>query len=181
MERLIKVNKNSIKQESHASTLFRFFNLLRTNSPHQFIILLMIISMSFLCSSFVIKPVDSSSQLHHKNVAGMINNNVVNANTVDNNHKQHTISKWAIGRKSIVFDLKTPKVFYCPQSKQADDNKMIVKSVQLEKLCEFGGDPKPKGNPSDCYNDLDETEFACDEKKRFMVSSCNYYYLIITS
>lgn len=73
-------------------------------------------------------------------------------------------------RKSIVFDLKTPKVFYCPQEKPADTDKMIVKARPLDKLCQFQGQPRPKGSPSDCYNDVDETDFACDEKRRFMVS-----------
>ena len=76
----------------------------------------------------------------------------------------------APNRKSIVFDVKTPKVFYCPQEKPADPDKMIVKAQPLEKLCEFGGKQKPKNSPSDCYNDVDESDFACDEKKRFMVS-----------
>jgi hypothetical protein len=76
-------------------------------------------------------------------------------------------------RKSIVFDLKTPKVFYCPQEKPSDSEKMIVKSRPLDKLCEFQGQPKPKNTPSDCYNDVDETEFACDEKRRFMVSDAD--------
>lgn len=76
-----------------------------------------------------------------------------------------------IERKSIVFDIKTPKVFYCPQEKPADLEKLIVKAQPLDKLCEFEGKPKPKGSKSDCYNDVDETEFACDEKRRFMVSS----------
>lgn len=75
-----------------------------------------------------------------------------------------------LNRKSIVFDIKTPKVFYCPQEKPADANKVIVKAKPLDKLCEFGGKSKPKNEPGDCYNDLDETEFACEEKKRFMVS-----------
>lgn len=79
-------------------------------------------------------------------------------------------NKKDISRKSIVFDIKTPKVFYCPQEKQSDYSKTIVKAKPLEKLCEFEGKPKPKGSPSDCYNDVDETEFACDEKKRFLVS-----------
>lgn len=74
-----------------------------------------------------------------------------------------------ISRKSIVFDIKTPKVFYCPQEKQSDYSKMIVKAKPLEKLCEFEGKPKPKGFPSDCYNDVDETDYACDEKRRFLV------------
>lgn len=76
----------------------------------------------------------------------------------------------APSRKSIVFDVKTPKVFYCPQEKPADPDKMIVKAQPLDKLCEFGGKQKPKNLPSDCYNDVDESDFACDEKKRFMVS-----------
>lgn len=74
-------------------------------------------------------------------------------------------------RKSIVFDLKTPKVFYCPQEKPADMDKMIVKARPLDKLCEFAGKPRPKNEPVDCYNDVDESDFACDEKKRFMVSA----------
>lgn len=68
-----------------------------------------------------------------------------------------------------MFDIKTPKVFYCPQEKQSDHDKMIVKAKPLEKLCEFDGKPKPKGFPSDCYNDVDETDYACDEKRRFLV------------
>lgn len=83
--------------------------------------------------------------------------------------EQHA-TRWAISRKSIVFDIKTPKVFYCPQSKQADETRMIVKSVPLDRLCEFKGEPKPRSSQSDCYNDVDETQFACEEKKRFMVS-----------
>lgn len=70
-----------------------------------------------------------------------------------------------------MFDLKTPKVFYCPQEKPSVADKMIVKAQPLDKLCEFGGQGKPKGAKSDCYNDVDESEFACDEMKRFMVSS----------
>lgn len=79
-------------------------------------------------------------------------------------------NKKDFGRKSIVFDIKTPKVFYCPQEKQPDHSKTIVKAKPLDKLCEFEGLPRPKNSPSDCYNDVDETEFACEEKKRFMVS-----------
>lgn len=72
--------------------------------------------------------------------------------------------------KSIVFDVKTPNVFYCPQEKQADFDKMIVKARPLDSLCQYGSKPKPKGATSDCYNDIDETKFACIEKKRFLVS-----------
>lgn len=73
-------------------------------------------------------------------------------------------------RKSIVFDIKTPKVFYCPQEKPADLSKMIVQSRPLEKLCEFNGGNIPKNYASDCYNDIDESDYACAEKERIMVS-----------
>lgn len=89
-------------------------------------------------------------------------------NAADPSNKSY---KREVSRKSIVFDIKTPKVFYCPQEKQADHSKMIVKAKPLEKLCEYEGELKPRGSPSDCYNDVDETEFACDEKKRFLVSA----------
>lgn len=73
-------------------------------------------------------------------------------------------------RKSIVFDAKTPKVFYCPQDKPVDMSKMIVKAISLEKLCEYGPSGLPKGTKSDCYNDVDESEYACAEKQRIEVS-----------
>ncbi|KPM10430.1 hypothetical protein QR98_0089850 [Sarcoptes scabiei] len=70
-------------------------------------------------------------------------------------------------RKSIVFDPKTPKVFYCPQEKPIDMNKMIVKAIPLERLCQYEGQMNiPKNAKSDCYNDVDESEYACAEKKR---------------
>lgn len=73
-------------------------------------------------------------------------------------------------RKSIVFDIKTPKVFYCPQEKPQDANKMIVRSKPLDNLCEYNGKGVPKGVASDCYNDVDESDYACAEKERIMVS-----------
>lgn len=72
-------------------------------------------------------------------------------------------------RKSIVFDAKTPKVFYCPQEKPIDMSKMIVKAIPLDKLCEFGPNGLPKKAKSDCYNDIDESEYACAEKQRIEV------------
>ncbi|XP_013784795.2 uncharacterized protein LOC106468892 [Limulus polyphemus] len=72
-------------------------------------------------------------------------------------------------RKSIVFDLKTPKVFYCPQEKPTGMEKMFVKARSLYKLCEFRGKGIPKYYKSDCYNDVDETEYACKEKRRIMM------------
>jgi ATP-dependent DNA helicase 2 subunit 2 len=72
-------------------------------------------------------------------------------------------------RKSIVFDIKTPKVFYCPQEKPADMSKMIVQAKPLDRLCEFDGKGIPKGYKSDCYNDIDESDYACAEKGRIML------------
>jgi len=71
-------------------------------------------------------------------------------------------------RKSIVFDKKTPDVFYCPMQKPSSMNKLIVRSRPLRKLCEFEGQPIPKEYKSDCYQDIDETDYACKEKYRIM-------------
>lgn len=73
-------------------------------------------------------------------------------------------------RKSIVFDKNTPDVFYCPQQKPTGFQKMIVNAKPLSRLCQFEGKPIPPDYKSDCYNDVDETEYACKEKYRIMVS-----------
>lgn len=97
-------------------------------------------------------------------------------------------------RKMIIYDKKSPNVFYCPvpnkQLKSYSMDKMIVKWVEnnlksliktfmqvcvfrshpLSKLCEYEGAGKPKDAKTDCFNDVDETEFACKEKYRIMVS-----------
>jgi len=77
-----------------------------------------------------------------------------------------------VTRKSIVFDMKTPEVFYCPQEKPSGFDKMYVRSKPLDKLCEFDGKFVGKSLPeeykSDCYNDVDESEYACAEKNRIM-------------
>lgn len=75
-----------------------------------------------------------------------------------------------IMRKSIVFDKNTPDVFYCPQHKPIGFEKMLVKARPLSRLCQFEGRPIPEDYKSDCYNDVDETEYACKEKYRIMVS-----------
>uniref|UniRef100_A0A1B6D7F5 Uncharacterized protein n=1 Tax=Clastoptera arizonana TaxID=38151 RepID=A0A1B6D7F5_9HEMI len=72
-------------------------------------------------------------------------------------------------RKSIVFDKKTPGVFYCPQHKPTGFDKMIVRARPLSKLCEFEGKPLPEDYKSDCYHDVDESDYACKEKTRIMV------------
>lgn len=73
-------------------------------------------------------------------------------------------------RKSIVFDKKTPHVFYCPIHKPTGFDKLIVRARPLKKLCEFEGRGVPREHKSDCYQDVDETEYACKEKYRIMVS-----------
>ncbi|XP_045111571.1 uncharacterized protein LOC123504802 isoform X1 [Portunus trituberculatus] len=71
-------------------------------------------------------------------------------------------------RKSIVFDKATPDVFYCPVDKPTSFEKMLVHSRPLNSLCEFDGKGLPRDYKSDCYNDVDESEYACKEKKRIM-------------
>nr|CAI5826703.1 unnamed protein product [Callosobruchus analis] len=72
-------------------------------------------------------------------------------------------------RKSIVFDKNTPDVFYCPIHKPTGFDKLIVKARPLKKLCEFEGKPLPEDYKSDCYQDVDESDFACKEKYRIMM------------
>ncbi|XP_053696423.1 uncharacterized protein LOC128743781 [Sabethes cyaneus] len=72
-------------------------------------------------------------------------------------------------RKSIVYDKNTPDVFYCPTNKPTGMDKMIVRSRPLHKLCEFEGKPLPEDYKSDCYKDLDESDYACKEKYRIMM------------
>ncbi|XP_049287819.1 uncharacterized protein LOC125766164 [Anopheles funestus] len=72
-------------------------------------------------------------------------------------------------RKSIVYDKNTPDVFYCPVNKPTGMDKMIVRSRPLHKLCEHEGKPLPPHYKSDCYNDVDESNYACKEKYRIMM------------
>lgn len=72
-------------------------------------------------------------------------------------------------RKSIVFDKNTPDVFYCPIHKPTGFDKLIVKAKPLKKLCEFEGKPLPEDYKSDCYQDVDESDYACKEKYRIMM------------
>ncbi|XP_033299924.1 uncharacterized protein LOC117230696 isoform X3 [Bombus vosnesenskii] len=79
-----------------------------------------------------------------------------------------TVEAGDMMRKSIVFDKNTPDVFYCPQQKPTGFQKMIVNAKPLSRLCQFEGKPIPPDYKSDCYNDVDETEYACKEKYRIM-------------
>ena len=45
------------------------------------------------------------------------------------------------------------------------------RAVPIEKLCELNGtEVIPDDYKSDCYNDVDESKFACKEKYRIMVT-----------
>ena len=66
-----------------------------------------------------------------------------------------------INRQSIVFHEETPDVFYCPQEKPISLEGMIVKAKPLDALCEHEGRGLPDEYKSDCWNDVDETEYAC--------------------
>ena len=74
-----------------------------------------------------------------------------------------------INRQSIVFYEATPEVFYCPQDKPISLEGMIVKARPLSQLCEHEGKKLPSDYASDCWNDVDETEYACQEKKRILL------------
>merc|ERR1711973_431125 len=74
-----------------------------------------------------------------------------------------------INRQSVVYHEETPDVFYCPQEKPVSLEGMIVKARPLKALCEYKGRPLPDEIVSDCWNDVDETEFACKEKERIMM------------
>ena len=68
-----------------------------------------------------------------------------------------------INRQSVVYHEETPDVFYCPQEKPVSLEGMIVKARPLKALCEHQGRSLPEDYKSDCWNDVDETEFACRE------------------
>ena len=89
-----------------------------------------------------------------------------------------TVLAGDINRQSIIFNEKTPDVFYCPQviivpgrgncplytefqEKPISIDRMLVKSKPMKKLCEYEGRGLPENVKSDCWNDVDETEYAC--------------------
>merc|ERR1711963_1050909 len=79
------------------------------------------------------------------------------------------VSAGDINRQSIIFNENTPDVFYCPQEKPISIDRMLVESKPMKKLCEYEGRGLPENVKSDCWNDVDETEYACSEKKRIML------------
>lgn len=60
-------------------------------------------------------------------------------------------------------------------------NNMLVKSKPLSKLCEYQGQELPDRYLSDCYGNVDETVWACKEKKRIMVSETLFFTSTISS
>jgi hypothetical protein len=80
-----------------------------------------------------------------------------------------SVASGDINRQSIVFHEETPEVFYCPQEKPISLEGMIVKAKPLKSLCEHEGRGLPEEYKSDCWNDVDETEYACSEKKRILL------------
>ena len=56
---------------------------------------------------------------------------------------------------------------------------MIVKSRAMKKLCEYEGRPLPDDYKSDCWNDVDETEYACQVNSFFFTQigfNCYFFY-----
>lgn len=47
---------------------------------------------------------------------------------------------------------------------------VTFRAKPLHKLCEYEGKPLPEDYKSDCYKDVDESDYACKEKYRIMVS-----------
>ena len=47
---------------------------------------------------------------------------------------------------------------------------LLFRAHPISKLCEYEGNGVPKDSRHDCYQDVDETDFACKEKYRIMVS-----------
>ena len=53
---------------------------------------------------------------------------------------------------------------------------MLVKSKPMKKLCEYEGRGLPENVKSDCWNDVDETEYACSVSMELL----NYPLLLMT-
>merc|ERR1711953_844843 len=85
-----------------------------------------------------------------------------------------TVLAGDINRQSIIFNENTPDVFYCPQEKPISIDRMLVKSKPMKKLCEYEGRGLPENVKSDCWNDVDETEYACSVSSAEIGSSQKY-------
>ena len=52
---------------------------------------------------------------------------------------------------------------------------MLVKSKPMKKLCEYEGRGLPENVKSDCWNDVDETEYACSVGNTITISIKFFY------
>ena len=63
---------------------------------------------------------------------------------------------------SSISKLKYKEIlYYNLQEKPISIDRMLVKSKPMKKLCEYEGRGLPENVKSDCWNDVDETEYAC--------------------
>merc|ERR1711915_750060 len=53
---------------------------------------------------------------------------------------------------------------------------MLVKSKPMKRLCEYEGRGLPDDAKSDCWNDVDETEYACSVSVEFNHSKVKKIY-----
>ena len=56
-----------------------------------------------------------------------------------------------------------------------------MKARPLKNLCEHEGRRLPADYKSDCYNDVDEGDYACNEKKRILVGGTHWIELLHVS
>ena len=59
-----------------------------------------------------------------------------------------------------MFTVVLGQIFFL-QEKPISIDRMLVKSKPMKKLCEYEGRGLPSQAKSDCWNDVDETEYAC--------------------
>ena len=58
---------------------------------------------------------------------------------------------------------------------------MLVKSKPMKKLCEYEGRGLPENVKSDCWNDVDETEYACSVSMELLNCPHLFPYHLLTS
>lgn len=57
------------------------------------------------------------------------------------------------------------------------NDEYIYRARPLHKLCEYEGRPLPDDLKPDCYENIDESNYACKEKYRIMVGDIALYFL----
>ena len=58
------------------------------------------------------------------------------------------------------------------QEKPISIDSMLVKAKPIKKLCEYDG-RLPENVKSDCWNDVDETEYACSVRFNSRIVRCS--------